>query len=326
MNKKELRTLLADNKIEDVLLSIRQFLENYNELNNRMLLLEGQYRSLGKEIANGLITDEDKRISENKIRHELIQIIDEIGNSGVKKASGNSISIQEAKTWIEDKIEEKGTVIGLGWDVEEQKFYNHYNEDYKHHQILEKYFYNKVVFVDSVLSLNLEKKYTFYPKNEFKLESSFSYNPFIVREIIIINIDFREIELVALEELKLFPSDISNKLHAILGQTKDFEKLRNQTDILLASESDSVYMDRFKITLSHVHANKPSTKWKYPVSGKYCKAYEIENDPVFKYENEHDFNQDGFSFYLDDAAFCKRLQKALEFAVQYYNPPRKEVF
>ena len=132
--------------------------------------------------------------------------------------------------------------------------------------------------------------------------------------------------MIEIQEMKVNPADLANKLNIFFGQAEEIEELKYNTEMMKSENLELVYDNIFMISLSNVHSNKPSTKWKYPISGKFQKATVVDNDPMYKYEQEYEFQNSNFIFYLNDSEFCKRLQKAFEFVIQYFNPPKREVF
>lgn len=81
MNVSSLKNLIAENKISQVLIEIKGFVssdDKYKYLESKLLLLLSRYNTLRNEEVKGTLSKEDISIKYNRLRDEILNIIEEI--------------------------------------------------------------------------------------------------------------------------------------------------------------------------------------------------------------------------------------------------------
>ncbi len=79
-NLDKLKGLIAKDKIQEVLNFLNSKCKLNNELYNEIILITQKFNSLNKSIRAGIINLQEETIMKSKFNHDLISLIDEIGN------------------------------------------------------------------------------------------------------------------------------------------------------------------------------------------------------------------------------------------------------
>ena len=78
-----IRTLIAEDNIEEAIARLQIFLENKAEL-KEVLLQSARYAAINKKIQQGIVSVENADLTNNQIRTSLLEVVDECENPSAK--------------------------------------------------------------------------------------------------------------------------------------------------------------------------------------------------------------------------------------------------
>lgn len=78
--KSSLKALLAENKFKEIFEKLDFILDEKIKVRGDLIMLRGRYQSMQSKQVNGLLSDEEYFLFENKIRYDLFSVIESLGD------------------------------------------------------------------------------------------------------------------------------------------------------------------------------------------------------------------------------------------------------